>query len=63
MCAEEKFPERPESHVIGEQALRAFLYKIKPEWSREESEKDYGWDVLLRRYPPKTVHLVIRDSA
>lgn len=44
---EDKLPQRPASHIIGEQALRVFLYKIKPAWSHEESRRDYGWDLLL----------------
>jgi tetratricopeptide (TPR) repeat protein len=44
---DDKLPQRSAAHVIGDRALNAFRYKIKPEWPNEESRRDYGWDLLL----------------
>src|SRR5208283_1362733 len=45
--SEDKLPQRPISHVIGNKAVNAFSYKIKPEWVNNIIHQDYGADVLI----------------
>ena len=40
-------PNRPEQHVIGDRAPIVFKYRANPEWVKNESESDYGWDLLI----------------
>lgn len=44
---ENRRPERPEQHIIGDAALRAFQYWLPGGWVLNESRRDYGWDILV----------------
>lgn len=44
---EDKLPQRTESHVIGDRALAVFRFKKNPEWTFQETEKDYGYDLTV----------------
>lgn len=43
----QKFPELPESHVVGQQAWDAFNYRCPRHWIVNPSARDYGWDGLV----------------
>ncbi|MCX5816381.1 MAG: DUF4365 domain-containing protein [Proteobacteria bacterium] len=43
----EKFPEQPESHIVGQRALDVFNYRRPQHWIVNPSVRDYGWDGLV----------------
>lgn len=46
--SEDKLPQRPRAHVIGDRAVTVFEYKIKSEWiPGKPIPRDYGWDLLV----------------
>jgi len=43
----DKFPEVPESHIVGRQALAVFTVRCPREWIVTPSVHDYGWDGFI----------------
>ena len=43
----EKFPEMPQSHIVGQRALDVFQYLRPQEWIVTPSIRDYGWDGVV----------------
>jgi hypothetical protein len=40
----DKFPEMPESHIVGRQAFAVFTVRCPREWIVTPPVHDYGWD-------------------
>jgi len=43
----DKLPQRSRSHEIGDLARGSFLDKKPPQWACNESQADYGWDLIV----------------
>jgi Domain of unknown function (DUF4365) len=42
-----RFPQRPASHVSGDEAVQCFLSACPAEWVPSQAQRDYGIDVRL----------------
>lgn len=40
-------PQRPRSHEVGDVGVATFIYKVSERWACNESESDYGWDIIV----------------
>jgi tetratricopeptide (TPR) repeat protein len=41
------YPKRPREHIIGDRAVDVFKIRLPIDWIKNESKKDYGWDIWL----------------
>ena len=42
-----QYPEQDLNHVIGDRALSVFNYYRRPYWIPNQSQRDYGWDIII----------------